>query len=584
MPMDKDLDPRDIKNFIRRRNKCFLITFLILFVIGVSIAIILPPIYRSEATILSEKQQVPEKALQSSKRNFFEQKVEQLTQKVLIRSKLIEIINEFNLYSDLKDRSTPADLLEILKKNIVLENLYAEIQNIYGKTANIPIGFTIAFESKNPISAQKVTNKLASLYIEEDEQSKEKRTIVTTTFFKQELNNLKNEIQQYEKRISDFKKSHIGELPEFHSANLQIIERLDRDFDRTVARIRTLEERKLNLQGQVANIEPLLPIVIDGEKFAMNPKERLKRLHLQLIGLRSALSEKHPDIKKLKREISELEAKVGKSDASIEKIKKLNELQTQLAEMQGKLGPEHPDVIRVSNEVELLSKEVDNINIEQTMIKVSESKPDNPVYINLMTQIAACEAGIRNLSKDKSNIQLQIEKYQKKIENNPIVEKEYSELRRDYENTKRKYDEIYNRLLEAKLTQRVHASERGEHLILKSSASLPEKPFKPNRLAIILISFSLAIAFGIGIAFIREGFDDSIKTSEQLSESISVPVLSCISYIVTAQEKRENRFKKFVLTIILFLFIGACLYYVDEKIIKLDDLWNMILERVKMIA
>ena len=76
--------------------------------------------------------------------------------------------------------------------------------------------------------------------------------------------------------------------------------------------IRSLQERLIYLQGQISDVDPLRPIVTEDGKTIMNPNERLKYLRLELITLQSTLSEKHPDIKKLKREIKELEAQTGR--------------------------------------------------------------------------------------------------------------------------------------------------------------------------------------------------------------------------------------------------------------------------------
>ena len=293
---------------------------------------------------------------------------------------------------------------------------------------------------------------------------------------------------------------------------MQIIERLERNLDQINTRLRTLEERKISLQGQLVEVDPLKPIIIDGERIAMNPKERLKRLHLELISLQSTLSEKHPDVKKLKREISELEAQIGKFDNSVDKIKRLNELKFQLAELQGKYGPQHPDVIKVTNEVNALSIEVDRIIAGEEIQKISVEKPDNPVYISLSTQISACDAEIKSLIEEKNNKINDIEKYQKKIENGPNVEKEYNELKRDYENAKRKYDETYSKVMQARVSQELEESDQSEHFILKSPAFLPEKPYKPNRGAIILISMLVAMVLGITLALTKESFDNTIKT------------------------------------------------------------------------
>lgn len=236
----------------------------------------------------------------------------------------------------------------------------------------------------------------------------------------------------------------------------------------------------------------------------MNPAERLKGLRLKLLSLQSTLSEKHPDIKNLKREIEELEAQVGESDDAVLKIKRLNESENQLAVLRSRLGAKHPDVIRLTKEVETLSQEVDELSTEKARLDVGENKPDNPAYINLMTQIVSTQLEIKGLIQDRQKIKQKLDEYRSKIEATPIVEKEYNELTRDYENAKRKYNEIMNRLQEATVSQGMEESQRGERFTITEPAYLPEKPYKPNRIAIILLGFVLAFGTSIGFSAIRK--------------------------------------------------------------------------------
>ncbi len=300
--------------------------------------------------------------------------------------------------------------------------------------------------------------------------------------------------------------------------------------------------------------------------------------------MRSTVSEKHPDVKKLKREIEELENQIGRTDAAVVKIKKLNQMMVQLAETKATLGPNHPDVILLSNQVKTLSNEVEVLTTEKAMTSLSNQQPDNPTYISLLTQISATENEIKSISQEKDNILQEIAQYRTKIENAPIVEKEYSTLTHGYDNAKRKYDELHDKYMEAKVTQDMEISERGERFTMKSPAFLPDRPYKPNRLAIFLIGCLVALGAGLGISAAREGIDNSITTTDQIKEITGVPVLSSISFIVTDHERRLNRLKKLGWIFILVIGVGIGLYCIEQFVINLNELWTIILDRLKMMA
>jgi len=347
--------------------------------------------------------------------------------------------------------------------------------------------------------------------------------------------------------------------------------------------MRTLEDRKIYLKGQIANVDPLEPIVTEQGRLAMNPNKRLKGLHLRLISLRSTLSERHPDLKKLKREINELEAQVGKSDDSVTKVKRLNDLQGQLAALKGKFGPKHPDVIKLSREVGLLSKEVDKLLTEKVSMEVAAEKPDNPTYINLMTQFVTADMELKHLLQDREETKQDLEEYYRRVEKAPLVEKEYIELTRDYANAKRKYDEILGKLMAARVAKEMDDTQRGERFTITDPAYLPEKPYKPNRIAIILIGFVLALGAGVGLAAAQEYTDHSVKTANEVNDLTGVPIFSVIPLMQTDEERRVRRIKRIVLVLVAVGVIALALEWVNRFEMPLDILWTKI-QRNKVMS
>jgi len=583
--MEDRFEPKDIGAVIRRRKRGFIILFSLIFFIGICIALILPPIYQSKAMILIEGQQIPQDYVKSTITSYVEERLETISQQVMSRSNLMEIINKFSLYSEIKDKITTTEIIEKMRKAINLKTIDANIKSKSGgRDISATIAFTLSYEGIIPATVQKVTNQLSSLYIEEDIKTRKKLSTVTTDFLQAESESLKKQIQLQEKEFIRFKKSHIGNLPSDYRANLQAISRLERTLDQTDMKMHLLKEKKLHFEGQIANVEPLTPIMIDGKNMAMNPKERLKHLHLQLSSLQTTLSEKHPDIKKLKREIAKLESQVGKSEDSTSKVKRLGELENQLSDAKGKLGAKHPDVLRLSKEIDLLSKEINDSVTKSATTKVAEEKPDNPTYISLKSQIVSSENEIRFLKQQKEKTTQEIEKYQKRIENAPSIEKEYNDLTRDYDGAKQKYRDIMNQLMTANIAQGMESKQRGERFLIKSRAYLPEKPYKPNRIGIILLGFILAIGSGVVLAAFQESFDNSIRTSNQIKSLTGVPVFSTISFIETDEELRSRRIRKVLWTFGVLSFVGAVLLLVNYFIIKLDIMWMIILDRITMIV
>jgi succinoglycan biosynthesis transport protein ExoP len=334
---------QDIKNLIRRRLLIFLLSSIPIFIAVVFVAFTLPPIYVSKSTILIESQQIPEEYVKATVTGYVEERLQTITQQILSRSNLTEIINQFNLYAEMRKKYATEIILERMRKDINLETIQA------GGRRGSTIAFTLSYEGKNPTIVQKVANVLASLYLEQNLKKREAQATRTTQFLQQELDDIKAQIDEYALKISEFKKAHIGELPEYNDINVTALEQLKRDFDQADMQIRSLQERKVYLEGQLATISPSTYAGEGGGgEFGAAPEERLNALRLQLINLRSSLSDKHPDVIKLKREIEELENRALTEKGSSEEEKKLIDLKNKLVAMQAKFGPQHPDVMKLS--------------------------------------------------------------------------------------------------------------------------------------------------------------------------------------------------------------------------------------------
>ncbi len=583
--MNAGFDIEDIKGIIKRRKKAFMVSFLIVFTIGVIVALALTPIFTSQAMIRVEDQQIPENLIQSTITDYADERIRKISQEILSRPKLLEIIDRFELYADLREKETRSELVDRMKDDIELQTIEARTQaRGSGKEISALVAFTLSFQGKDPEKVYQVADTLSKLYLEEDIKTRAKFISGTTEFLKSEAERLKTEISLHEKGISDFKQNHLRELPEDRGYNLSAISRLERELDQSEMRLQMLQEQTVLLQSRLANIEPLTPILIDGEDLALNPTQRLKKLRLELASMQSVYSEKHPNIIKIKKEIAKLEKEVSTSDNSVGKIKKLQQLEIKLATAEARFGSRHPDVKALKKEVALLRQQVSGLTTEDVQMKISAEMPDNPIYITLKTQLETLEMQIRNLRDAKPRLLSEIEDYRIRMERAPIVEKELNALTRDYETLKQKYAELSNKLMNAQLAQEMEGKEKGERFNITSPAYLPQEPDKPNRRMIIILSFVLAFGFSTTLVALQEGLDVSVKSSNQLKQLTNIPVLSTISYIETDKERREHRLKSLVWIGTALSCAGIALFFIHQFVINLDRLWQVFVERLLMVA
>jgi polysaccharide biosynthesis transport protein len=575
--MDGQVTFKEVKGFIQRRKKTFILIFSSVLVISALIAVLLPPIYRSQAMILIEEQQIPEEYVKSTITSYAEERLQSITRQIMSHDQLKAIVRAHDLYPELVAGGEMGEAISELKESIVIEPISS---NVGKKSATV--AFNLSYEGREPVTVQTVTNALAELYLAEETKAREKSVNVTSDFLQEELDGLKAQINAHELRISAFKSQHIGELPENNAANLQTVERLERELERIESRSRNLQDRLIYLKGQIANVEPLLPVKTPEGTLTRNPKERLKTLRLTLISMQSRLSDKHPDIRKIKNEIKELENQVGDSGVATEKIILLEGKKAELAALSSKYGDKHPDVKKLKRQVADLKKEVANLTAERVSVEVASELPDNPTYMNLKTQIVSAEAEIVNLRQDRSKVQMELELYRSKLSRTPVIEQEYKELTLDYDNAKKKYNEILGKLLEANVAVGMEEQQRGERFTITDQANLPTRPYKPNRLAIMLLGFVLASGLALGTTAVQEGMDHSIKTEAHLAEILGLPVLTSISLVETDEDKKARRKRSLMRAMFVMGAFALLLVVVNIFVTPLDELFQVILSRMAL--
>jgi len=573
--MEENITIQHYWQIIKRRKFHILIPSGLVLLIAVIVAFILPPVYSSSATILIEAQEIPQDFVRTTVTGYVEQRLQTITQLVMSRSRLLEIISRFDLYADLKERYTTEEIIEKMREDIELIPIQAEVINPNsGRPGSATIAFTLSYEGTNPKTVAQVANVLTSLYMEENLRNREEKTRTTFEFLEGQLQELSSEILHTESQIAEFKKQHISELPELMQLNLQTMERLQREISTVEESIKTLKNRKIYLEGQLAAVEPMMYAVTVGGRRVLTPKEELEVTRSEYLSLAATHAEGHPDVVAMKKKLEAMERELAIRDDLRNRYHELSEKESQLAKLSEQFSEKHPDVIKLKKEVSRLQEEARALSDKQTVLKsVEDEKPENPSYINLQTQIYATQMEVDNTTEDLKRLRERYEDYRKRVENTPQVEQEYRILQRDYANAQAKYQETKNRLLAAKEAKGLEESRMGEKFTLIEPALVPEKPSKPNRLAIILIGLVLAAGAGIGFGSLSEYMDQSVREANELTRVSGHPVLAVIPYLETPADVSRRRRRKwaFAGSAVGLVIVGIIvLHYVYGP---LDVLW-----------
>ena len=480
----------------------------------------LPKVYQATTLILVQPQRVPEAYVRPTDTETVASRLNTISQEILSRTRLEQVILEFNLYPEIRNKVPMEGMVEMLRKAIEVRvqgnPLSARDQN----------SFSISHEGSDPRTVMMVTNKLASLFIEENLKGRELRAESTSAFITKELGAVEEELKKKEADLRLFRERNMGQLPQQLDANLRILEQLQQQIKTTSENIRAAEDRNIVIQNQIEMLKKREPVQTARE-VPRDPVSGLEsptaeRVHedslvLQLNLLKrdlnnaqSTYKETHPDVIDLKKKIGNLEPKVKEI---LEKQKAERETRArdfrvrQEGVIVGNLPPPAPDL----ETQRLLTQYTEQYNA------------------------AALEA--KRFREEEKGLKDQINLYQRRIENTPKREQELTLLSRDYDLMKINYQSLLDKKIQAQLAENLERKQQGEQFKILDPARVPVTPIRPDRNKILLIGVFIGMAMGLGLVWFRESLDQSFHTVSEVEVYLGIPVLATIPNLREEEKK-----------------------------------------------
>jgi polysaccharide biosynthesis transport protein len=314
MVEEQTKDLGDYIDALRRRRASVLITFTIIFVCSILAALLWPPTYRSTATILIEEQAIPSELVRSTITTYAWQRIQTISQRVMSRANLLEIVDKYKLYAGKRTHETNEEIVGRMRDDIKLEPVSAEvIDPRTGRPTAATIAFTLSFDGEDPAVTQKVASELTTLYLNENIKSRTEKVAETYDFLTSEADKLSQQIAELETQLATFKEKNVNRLPELKDFNMRQMERTETELRDVQGEIRSLEERKAYLEAQLSQVQPSGPVFSADGLPVLNKEARLKSIKTEYAVASAKYSPEHPDVIRLKREIEGMRNRPGQS-------------------------------------------------------------------------------------------------------------------------------------------------------------------------------------------------------------------------------------------------------------------------------
>ncbi len=580
--MDRNENEKTLADYLgalkRYRGRMGMV-IVAMIVASIGVAFGLPPVYRSSATILIEQQEIPTDLVRSTITSFADQRIQVISQRVMTRANLMDIIKKYNLYPDDQKTEPTEVLVENMHKDIKMNTISADVVDPRsGRPTQATIAFTVSYDSESPGLAQKVANELVSLYLNENLKSRTEATEQTSDFLSDEARKLSELITDSEKKLAEFKTANADELPELSGLNMQVLDRAERDMLDVDRDMRSLRERKAYLEAQIAQVSETTSLYAKTGERLLGPEDRLKQLQTSYVSLLSNYGADHPDVVRARKEIDALKKEVGGVDTADSLRDRRKILEDDLEAARKKYGAEHPDVKRLQRELSVLDDNIAQATINKSVASTEE--PNNPAFIQLQSQIKSAEIELAALSAKKDALSQKMQDYEGRLARTPQVERQFRALTRDYENAWGKYKELKAKQMEAQLAQVMETERKGERFTLIEPPELPEKPLKPNRMAVLVLGVVFSFAGGVGTVAVSETTDATVRGVRGVSLLLNSPPLAAIPRIDTEADRQRRRRRRIGFAVAIVALIGMGVAAFHFFFMPLDVFWYAVQRRL----
>ena len=479
-------------------------------VIATVVAFLWPDTYLSSALIRVTSSQVPDRYVQTNLNQMLSERISAISQGVLSRSTLTNIIQTHDLYPRERRRLPMEDIIEQMRTR----HIRIGVVNLQNSTKSVG-AFPISFQYENRFLAQKVTQDIVSRLINENERETMTQSQTTTDFLTTEVVKAKQQLEEIEAKLAEFKIRNAGTLPDDQSVNFSAMNSLDQRISQTNASISRVNQEKLLMESnlrilreqlakavEIASIAPLDPqrALAKNEELAQKNRE-ITAGEQALTQYKEMYTDSHPEIRRIVASL----AVVRRQRDDLVRLDKeaLAEEGRKAAEAEKSKAPRR---IFVTREMQVLDG-----NIKQ-----------------MESMIQGKSVELQDLTAEITRTSAQAKGYQSRITSAPLSGQAYSLLNRDYEQAKLAYGALKKNQDESARGTAIIRNKQRETLDLLDQASLPVTASEPRRELIIGGGAGLGLLLGLLLMGVREMKDTTLKNLKDVRAYTQLTVLGCV--------------------------------------------------------
>ena len=475
--------PLDYVAVIRRRKWWFIAPLALSIVIGAALALFLPRQYKSEAEIGVAESTLSEELLRGVQSFDAKERQRAVSQQLLSRTVLERVVREERLNPNQPVEETAMRMRARVEENITVPPPIGRVSP--GQKEGFE-SFKLGYVDSTPERAQRIANRLATVFVEENSKTHTQRAENTSEVLAQQLRSSQDNLRRLQEELRKKKEVYMGRLPDQMTANTQILNGLRQQHDSLSLQLRAEQDRLTSIEGQL----------------------ELMRQGVGGAGMTSS------------------------GAAAIQTAQgRINQLQQQLERYQS-LGytEKHPDIIQTKEEMSVAMRELTTAR-KQTPAGGNEILNADPTYRQKENERKDAVLRLNTLKRQIQQTLGQVGSYQARVEAAPVVEQELASLTQEFKLEEIRYADLSTKHQNAIMAEDLARKQGGERFVVLNPAFLPSSPASPDILKLLLMSIGLGFAIGAAAVVGRELLDRSVHDTRALQSEFDVPVLGEIPHI-----------------------------------------------------
>ncbi|MGB7209277.1 MAG: polysaccharide biosynthesis tyrosine autokinase [Pyrinomonadaceae bacterium] len=369
---------------------------------------------------------------------------------------------------------------------------------------------SVNIRSTEPVLAAKVADRVAETFKKQDAERETQGAKKAQEDLANSIEELKNSITTQEAELISFMKDIDMPLQdEGQKLSASRLEGLSQTWIRSMETRRQLEGRynaavQANNRGEGSSIPELTESKIyqDAVRLSIERKSKLQ-----------------DDIRNIEKQIKDAEA--------------------EKAELLVKYTEEYSEVKKKEERIKALQSAMKKTESDVSGIIERDIKSVNSDAVT--GALVSMKSQLDSKRREESQAQAAYEKEASLANVQGVAMTRLTTLKRGIETNRNLLDTYNQRLKEQDLAI---ANSSPDNIKIAANAFVPTSPIGPQRNRNIFVAFLLSLAAGIGLAFLMDYLDDSVKTSDDIGRHLGLPTLALIPHHALTEKRRMGLMPK----------------------------------------